>query len=430
MLITDHELPFGVAPDGRLVPVNTVSRGLACNCRCPKCNRRLIARQGDVLVHHFAHEADAGCKGAFESMVHKLAKQVIADAGAVVVPPLVAQHGDHRQLVSPARKLLLTEVRLEAWQKGFRPDVIARYGDRELAIEIYVTHRCPPEKLAMVQLRGLPTLEIDLSARDVGDDFAEQVIERANRRWLFNPRQDEADADLGARMRAEVERLREAEEQRKLKQEQDRRRKLAQEDKRQRALRRTWTVDDIGISSRHDVAHEVETMRTMAAALTQWQRGCVDSISCDSNATADYQIELWTTSDSTAREIAEAIGEWLKVNRGGYNGLVVNFPGEHSIDMGVGWLEPMTLSTTGQILTDGRERIDALLGNGCPGGDRCCSASLTLRPVGSGFAIYLQCDDCGTSIGSPQPRKLHPDWRSYPAWRTRPASLMTTDDGR
>lgn len=430
MVITDHELPFGVAPDGRLVAVDAVPRGLGCRCRCPKCNRRLIARHGDVLVHHFAHEADAGCKGAFESMVHRLAKQVIADVGEIVVPPLIARHGDRTQLVSPARKLLVTEVRLEAWQQGFRPDVIARYGDRHLAIEMYVTHRCPPEKLTMIQTRGLATLEVDLSAREVGDDFAEQVIERAKRRWLFNPRQIEVNAELGAKVRAEAERSRAADEERQSQQVRDAQRRLAREERRQRALRGAWSVDDIEISSRHDFVNEIETMRNMAAALTPWQRGSVDSIYCDSKATADYEVELWTTSEGTAIEIAEAISEWLKVNRGGYNGLIVNFPGGHAIDMGVGWLERMILSEPASILGDGRERIDALLDKGCQGGNRCCSASLTRRLVGNGVAIYLQCDDCGASIGSPQPRKLHPDWESYPGWRTTPASLVALNDER
>jgi hypothetical protein len=33
----DLLLPYGLAPDGRLVSVAQVERGLACGCRCPRC---------------------------------------------------------------------------------------------------------------------------------------------------------------------------------------------------------------------------------------------------------------------------------------------------------------------------------------------------------------------------------------------------------
>jgi hypothetical protein len=84
--------------------------------------------------------------------------------------------------------------------------VIARFGQREFAIEVYVTHRCPPEKLERFEARGLSAFEIDLAALRHGvidNQFTQQVIEDAPRAWLFNPRQKDADARLAKKWQRE-----------------------------------------------------------------------------------------------------------------------------------------------------------------------------------------------------------------------------------
>jgi hypothetical protein len=320
----DHELPFGVAANGRLVAVDTVLRGLACNCTCPQCGRPLVARQGDQLAHHFAHGSGAACQGAYESMVHRLAKQVIADEAELRVPALIATHMGATETVIPSRRLQVMDVRLEVWQQGFRPDVIAHFGDRELAIEIYYTHRCPPAKVALIRARGLPTFEIDLSAIDAtADDFHHQVTMRATRRWLFNPRQEEADADLTARISAAAERRRLADEERRLDAlHAEQRARLIRDGKLPwSVLDLPWRAEDIDISSRYDVPHELTVMSGLAAAVDPELRRYVSSIWCDSKAGSSYSAALWTESAGIAEQIAEAFHQQLLARKGGYNSL-------------------------------------------------------------------------------------------------------------
>jgi hypothetical protein len=196
----DLELPFGLADDGRLVPVTDVARGLACDCRCPHCQRRLVAKQGDIVRWHFAHEADVGCLGAFETMTHRLAKQIIADAGRIKLPDLVANYrGCGYRVMERADEVLLRDVRIEAWQQGFRPDIVATRVDdgTDLAIEVYVSHACDAEKIARIREREMPAIEIDLSGYrgglPDGDLFFESVLRQAHRIWLFHPRQASVD---------------------------------------------------------------------------------------------------------------------------------------------------------------------------------------------------------------------------------------------
>ena len=45
--------------------------------RCPKCKTEVTLRRGKIRVPHFAHKSDTACSS--ESVVHKVAKQIICD---------------------------------------------------------------------------------------------------------------------------------------------------------------------------------------------------------------------------------------------------------------------------------------------------------------------------------------------------------------
>jgi hypothetical protein len=116
-------------------------------------------------------------------------------------------------------RLSLENVRLELWQAGFRPDIVASLGNMPLTIEVLVTHACTPAKRTMIAERALATLEVDLSEfrHGFGEDetvFHHAVLSVAPRRWLFHPRQAELDAAFAAQM-AEREKRRSEELARK-----------------------------------------------------------------------------------------------------------------------------------------------------------------------------------------------------------------------
>ena len=47
-----EELKYGLLGD-KLVHINDVERGLACNCLCPHCKGQLIAKKGGKSYFHF-----------------------------------------------------------------------------------------------------------------------------------------------------------------------------------------------------------------------------------------------------------------------------------------------------------------------------------------------------------------------------------------
>jgi len=211
-MTADIKVPFGMRADNRrIVSVQSVVRGLACDCICPECQVSLVAVKGEKLQHHFRHHSDH-CGGGRETAMHKFAKQIICDELSVFFPDGYS----FGAMLSAEQEISLGDL---------RPDVLAHFGDEDVAIEIHVTHPVPKSKIELIHARGLCTLEIDLSrywdSINLDEDrFKSIVLHSAQRRWVYPPlsvRQAQA-AELAAREEAkrkaemeEMMRLKEAE---------------------------------------------------------------------------------------------------------------------------------------------------------------------------------------------------------------------------
>jgi competence protein CoiA len=159
---------FGLDSVGRFVCVSEVPRGLACQCRCVVCDEPLIARQGAVREHHFAHASGRDpCEVGHESLLHRYAKQVIQEAGGLAVPvdlAVVEQLGliDAR---APSARLELQNIDVERSVQDLRPDLLGHTNAGiAIAIEVAYSSFCDLLKADRFGQLGLPALEIDLRA--------------------------------------------------------------------------------------------------------------------------------------------------------------------------------------------------------------------------------------------------------------------------
>lgn len=78
---------------GEIRRISEVDRGLACGCFCPCCDEDLVARQGDVLVHHFAHQSNSQCNAANAEpdklntiLLREIGKNIISKATSIKLP--------------------------------------------------------------------------------------------------------------------------------------------------------------------------------------------------------------------------------------------------------------------------------------------------------------------------------------------------------
>lgn len=147
-------LIFAKNAEGRIVSVDEVANGLACQCTCPECGNPLVARNGGhVQVHHFAHADGSDCPHANESALHLLYKQRIQDAMEITLPAYKS---------IPARTVRFDEVQLEVpFADGHRADVVGYRHGRALYIEIKVTHAVDESKLQAIKEAELSCIEID-----------------------------------------------------------------------------------------------------------------------------------------------------------------------------------------------------------------------------------------------------------------------------
>ncbi len=195
---------FAVDKDGRIRGVDEVSRGLACDCFCPSCGEKVIARKGEIREWHFAHTSEVECDGAAESALHLAAKQVLLDSSGITLPEVVenvtVELPDGRtgtaQSVRSVVWLDYESVELEKSYGEVKPDAVVSFGDEILFIEIAVTHFVDDEKAKIIEDMDIPTIEIDLSG--IGhykwdwDSLKEAVIDGAIlKRWIHQLGKDE-----------------------------------------------------------------------------------------------------------------------------------------------------------------------------------------------------------------------------------------------
>lgn len=172
----------------QIVHIDQVQRGLACNCTCFECGETVIAKQGDVKEHHFAHVSNKeSCDIQTESILHKYAKQVIEQEQKLYLPSL-----SHTNEIT-AELWHFEQVKLEQNIGAIRPDLIATSNHDELLfIEIAVTSFIDKHKAKLIEQLGIKTVEIDLSMLLKNDltipsDEVKNFIlnDIQNKTWIF-----------------------------------------------------------------------------------------------------------------------------------------------------------------------------------------------------------------------------------------------------
>ena len=187
-----ESLLIGERVDGTLVHISEVPSGIACGCRCPSCQRPLVARKGEQMVHHFGHHGARGehaCHSGPETALHRFAKELLASRLALVLPPL--QPRGEPQQSNTREPYHFDAAVLESRLSTIIPDVILRRADRDLLVEFCVTHACPANKIAKIEQLGIAAIEIDLSGLANGasrQELEEAILIQAPRRWLHNPK--------------------------------------------------------------------------------------------------------------------------------------------------------------------------------------------------------------------------------------------------
>ena len=265
-------LPITYANDNHGVTwhVDDVENGYACGCFCPACGQPLMAKQGNVRLHHFAHQGGQ-CNWALESVAVMLAKQAIEKRGAMYFPPLFYRDAVERRekMIARSLKLRVTAIQEVAVSKRKAPALLVtcRGGDKEMtfAAVIAFSHTLKDAQadelygisdgVVLVDLRADYNYERDeqgrhydrkeMTERYQDPEFIEYVMcdgEDYISSWVRNKTRDAKEkasrikaAELQRKLEEEAAVRRRQEEERR-RQEEERRRRVEAERQRRAAL--------------------------------------------------------------------------------------------------------------------------------------------------------------------------------------------------
>ncbi len=116
---------------------------------CPACGEIVIAKRGNIKVHHFAHRRGTDCQYGYQTSVHLMAKEIINKTHKVLLP---------------GRGLIVAdEVILEQRLGSIFPDILVTCDGKQYIIEIYVTHPLDDEKIEKIRTLDISAIEINLS---------------------------------------------------------------------------------------------------------------------------------------------------------------------------------------------------------------------------------------------------------------------------
>lgn len=177
------QLTYALYKDNKSVHVDAVKKGNACGCICPYCKQPLCAKNsGTQREHHFAHPHGYICEGANETMLHVLAKEVLAEECCIKLP---ATGGD----LFPSGLVELHDVKVEQRdeQFGIIPDAegILPNGER-LLIEFYFSHKITDQKRQIILQNQLKCIEIDLNWVPLNKQSIRTFLLESNdnRKWI------------------------------------------------------------------------------------------------------------------------------------------------------------------------------------------------------------------------------------------------------
>ncbi len=196
------KLPFGLH-DGQLVDISIADNGLACDCVCPSCGQRLVAKKGDIKEHHFAHYESEECSGAVETALHIYAKNILEKNKRIVLPPVYLDNSD--KLIYPATEVTFDTVVLEKRIGNIVPDIVVTIKGKPLLIEIAVTHFIDRFKAYKIFELGYSAIEVNADGlfnstynKSFGhNDFEKRLIqETAFKRWINNGKQNFVEKEI------------------------------------------------------------------------------------------------------------------------------------------------------------------------------------------------------------------------------------------
>ena len=159
----------------------------------PRLWETACRKKGQRMMHHFAHKASESCEYGYESSLHLVAKEIISQSKTFLLPAVYVSFPNSQkrsELICEAKEIAIDRVELEQRYNDVIPDIVIYVGDKQLFVEIYVTHNIDDEKLAKLKVADISTIEIDLSKKEetvTRKELTELILGDSHEKaWKYN----------------------------------------------------------------------------------------------------------------------------------------------------------------------------------------------------------------------------------------------------
>lgn len=191
-------ITYGLTKDGEPVHISKAQRGL-CSLVCPGCKKPLIAKKGEEVGHHFAHEDGGDCPNGYINSLYYAVGQQIARLGGITVPAYMknrslVEEGSGTHVITPERFVKLHDVAF-TWKGGEQiTGILAYCGKRPLIIRLLTGYSGGSGDSSQIKKNGFPLLEIDLGRDDeINDSRIQHMLLKApdNVYWKYNEKAED-----------------------------------------------------------------------------------------------------------------------------------------------------------------------------------------------------------------------------------------------
>lgn len=191
-MVHEHTNLTHALKEGELVSIKDVESGLKCGCTCPACGEELIARKGNIKIHHFAHTSGTNCEFGYETSLHLMAKDILSKAKEIKLPEVILTFDSGKKpiLLSEAKTIPIDRVELEKKFDDIIPDIVVYSGEKKLFVEIFVTHKVDDIKIEKVKNANISMIEINLRKKKnivTYEELQKILIENLEeKKWIHN----------------------------------------------------------------------------------------------------------------------------------------------------------------------------------------------------------------------------------------------------
>jgi hypothetical protein len=169
--------------------IDSAENGLKCNCVCPGCGDRLVAKNNGTkgIRHHFSHDSKDENSNCLMTQLHLVAQHFFLESTPLLLPSVSFQYKE-KILTHKEVSTSIHRGALEARIDQYVADVLLDTELGNIVIEVFVTHENEAEKTAYYQQNQIPSIEFDLSTylnRNIDEALSDLKANQVPYKWLY-----------------------------------------------------------------------------------------------------------------------------------------------------------------------------------------------------------------------------------------------------